>query len=140
MQLVLGSALLAALALTVALRITQPAQSNAAFTREHLTDTPERAADSFVDAYRAGDYERAAHFATPAFAAKLQAQKPVPRADEDPDQHETFVVQESHRNTDQSLRLQGVMLREGEEESEGRSVSLKLLKLDGRYLVEELTW
>jgi hypothetical protein len=138
--LVLGSALLAALALVVALRLTQPAMSNAAFGREHLTDTPERAADSFIDAYRAGDNERAAHFATPALAKKLLAEQPLPRADEEPEQHQAFVVQESHRKDDQSLRLQGVLLREGEDENEGRSVSLVLQKLDGRYLVEELTW
>ena len=126
LSIVLASTLLAALALVIALRLTRPAVSNVVFTREHLTDTPERAADSFIDAYRAGDYERAAHFATPSFAKKLHGQRAVPRADEDPDQQESFMVQESHRVDDQTLRLQGVLLREGEDENDGRSVSLTL--------------
>jgi hypothetical protein len=139
-KLVLASTVLAALTLTVALRLTRPGVSNLAFTREHLTDTPERAAESFIDAYREGDFERAAHFATRSLAAKLRTERPLPRADEEPEQHESFVVQESHRKDDQTLRLQGVVLREGEEESEGRSVSLTLHKQAGRYLVEDFSW
>lgn len=138
--LVLASSVAAAIALVIALRLTRPAVSNAAFTREHLTDTPERAAESFIDAYRDGDFERAAHFATAPLQRKLRGEHPLPRADEDPEQHESFVVQESHRKDERTLRLQGVVLREGEDESEGRSLSLTLHKQDGRYLVEEFSW
>jgi hypothetical protein len=135
---VLASALLAAATLTLALWLTRPSDQSAAFASERLSGTPERAAESFIDAYQSGAWDRAAHFATGELADKLQQRPPAERAASA--DHEAFVVQESHRMQGQRLRLVGVVVREGEAESAGKNVSLVLQKHAGRYLVEEIAW
>jgi hypothetical protein len=134
--LVFFSAALATLALATALWLTRPA-NDLAMGSERLTgSTPERAAESFIEAYRSGEFERAAHFATAELARTLVQPPKQSRSAE----HESFIVQESHRLDGQRLRLSGLLLREGQAESEGRSVALTLHKQDERYLVEEITW
>jgi hypothetical protein len=135
---VFGSALLAFATLALSLWLTRPSEQSAAFASEHLGGTPERAAESFIEAYRSGAWERAAHFATDELAAKLR-QRPHAEHVVTTD-HEAFVVQESHRMQGQRLRLVGVMLREGEDESAAKNVSLVLQKHAGRYVVEEIDW
>jgi hypothetical protein len=142
MKLVLLSTLLAAAALLVALQLTRPLDADA-YAGERLAGTPERAAESFIEAYRSGAYERAAHFATGALAEQLRAQA---RTQPQPDARlararETLIVHESHRMEQQRLRLVGVVLRDGQhDERQGTSVSLTLHKPSGRYLVEEISW
>jgi hypothetical protein len=136
--LVLCSALLATVTLSVALWLTRPSDEAASSGERSAGSTPERAAESFIEAYRSGAFERAAHFATGQLAQTLigRAEGPAQRAME----HESFVVQESHRLEQHGLRLSGVLVREGQAEAEGKAVSLTLQRQDGRYLVEEITW
>lgn len=137
--IVLGSALLAGATLASALWLTRPSEQSSVFASERVSGTPERAAESFIEAYQAGALDRAAHFATGKLAQELQAQKrPAPALTAT--EHPAFVVQESHRMPEHRLRLVGVLLREGEAESAGKSVSLTLQKHAGRYLVEEIAW
>lgn len=137
--LVLASAVLAALTLSAALWVTRP--SGAALTAsERLTgSTPERAAESFIEAYQSGAFERASHFATGELARTLAA-RPKSFAERVETEREAFVVQESYRLEAQRLRLSGVLVREGQAESDGKAVSLTLQKHNDRYLVEEITW
>jgi hypothetical protein len=136
--LVLCSAVLATVALTVALWLTRASDEALTASERSAGNTPERAAESFIEAYQSGAYARAAHFAAAPLAQKLAArpESTVEQASEP----ESFVVQESHRLEQQRLRLSGVLVREGQAEAEGKVVSLTLQKLDGRYLVEEITW
>ena len=138
--LVFGSAVLATLALGAALWLTRPpadaAMVNGRGSVRLIGNTPERAAESFIEAYRSGALERASHFATAELArtlADLPAGRPAP-------EHESFVVQESHRLGAERLRLLGLLVHDGQAESDGTSVSLTLHKQNGRYLVEEITW
>lgn len=136
--LVLASTVLAALTLTAALWLTRPS-AEALSASERLTgSSPERAAESFIEAYQSGAFARAAHFATGQLA-KVLAVRPASLADR-AQAHESFVVHESHRLEAQRLRLSGVLVREGQAETEGKAVSLTLQKHNGRYLVEEITW
>jgi hypothetical protein len=133
---VLASAVLAALTLSAALWLTRP-RGDGLTASERLTgSTPERAAESFIDAYQSGAFERASRFATGELAQTLAARASDPSDAE----HQSFVVHESHRLDAQRLRLSGVLVREGQAESDGRAVSLTLQKHNDRYLVEEITW
>lgn len=134
--IVLSSALLAGATLTGALWLTRPSEQSSLLASERVSGTPERAAETFIEAYQSGALDRAAHFATGKLAQELKGQTRPAAANE----HPTFVVQESHRMSGQRLRLLGVLLREGEAESAGKSVSLVLQKQAGRYLVEEIDW
>lgn len=137
--LVLASAVLAASTLSAALWLTRPS-SDALSASERLTgSTPERAAESFIEAYRSGAFDRASHFATGQLAQTLAA-RPSSLVERVETEHESFVVQESFRLESQRLRLAGVLLREGQAESDGEAVSLTLQKHNDRYLVEEITW
>jgi hypothetical protein len=132
--------MLAAVALTFALWLTRPTEQSATFASERLGGTPERAAESFIDAYRGHAFARAAHFATGKLAQTLQAEAQNKQPARAAGEHEAFVVHESHRMEGQRLRLVGVLVRDGEAESSGKSVSLTLHKAAGRYLVEEIEW
>ena len=136
--LVFSSALLAFAALALALWLTRPSEQSAAFASERSSGTPERAAESFIEAYSSGAWDRAAHFATGELADKLRQRPQTAHAAAT--DHQAFVVHESHRMQGQRLRLVGVMLREGEAESTGKNVSLVLQKQAGRYVVEEIDW
>ena len=139
LQLVLVSTVLAAGALSTALWLTRP-RADALTPAERLSgSSPERAAESFIEAYQSGAFARAAHFATGPLAKTL-AVRPKSLAERTETEHESFVVQESHRLERERLRLSGVLVREGQAEADGRAVSLTLQKHDDRYLVEEITW
>jgi hypothetical protein len=136
---VLASAALAALTLSAALWVTRPS-GDALTSGERLTgSTPERAAESFIEAYQNGAFDRASHFATGQLAQTLAA-RPKSLAERIETERESFIVQESYRLESQRLRLSGVLVHEGQAESEGKAVSLTLQKHNGRYLVEEITW
>jgi hypothetical protein len=126
--------------LAIALWLTRPTELTAAFASERMSGTPERAAESFIDAYRSGALDRAAHFATGKLAQTLQAQAKRPQPAPAANEHEAFIVQESHRLEGQRLRLVGVLVHEGEAESAGKSVSVIVHKHTGHYLVEEIEW
>jgi hypothetical protein len=137
--LVLASAVLAALTLSAALWLTRPSSEALTASERLLGSTPERAAESFIEAYQSRAFDRAAHFATGELARTLAA-RPKSLAERVATERESFVVQESYRLESQRLRLSGVLVREGQTESEGKAVSLTLQKHDDRYLVEEITW
>ena len=69
--LVVLSSVGAAASLGIALWLTRPSVQDVANTEGPAHATPERAAESFIDAYLAEDYARAARFATAAFAKTL---------------------------------------------------------------------
>lgn len=138
---VLASAVLAALTLSAALWLTRPSGEALTASERLLGSTPERAAESFIEAYQSGAFDRAAHFATGELAQTLAARpKSLAERPETEPERESFVVHESYRLESQRLRLSGVLVREGQAESDGKAVSLTLQKHDDRYLVEEITW
>lgn len=134
---VLASAVLAALTLSAALWLTRSSSEALTASERLLGSTPERAAESFIEAYQSGAFDRASHFATGELAQTLAAR---PKSLVEHVERESFVVQESYRLESQRLRLSGVLVREGQAESDGKAVSLTLQKHDDRYLVEEITW
>jgi len=142
--IVLASMLGAGLALATALWLTRDAPPDVWYGSEHLALTPERAAESFIEAYRSGAFQRAARLSTGTLSRSLMeraTRRAEPRADIA--QH-AFVVQESHRLDNQSLRLVGVLVptaAEAEaEESVGKPVSLTLVRHGSRYVVREVQW
>jgi hypothetical protein len=137
--LVLCSAVLATVALTVALWLTRTSDEARTASERAAGNTPERAAESFIEAYQSGAFARAAHFAAEPLAHTLAA-RPASSAERAGAEPELFVVQESHRLEQQRLRLSGVLVHEGQPEAQGKAVSLTLQRQDGRYLVEEITW
>lgn len=131
--------MLAAIALTAALWWTRPSGAGHAASDRLTGSTPERAAESFIEAYQSGAFERAARFATGELAQTL-AVRPKSLTRHSAAEPETFNVLESERLPEGRLRLSGVLVREDEPEAEGRAVSLTLQKHDDRYLVEEFSW
>jgi hypothetical protein len=137
---VLASALLAALTLAAALHATRAPDEPVNQAGDRLTGTPERAAESFIEAYRSGAFQRAAYFASGALADDLRARAQREPAAATPAARDAFVVHESHRMAQQRLRLLGVLVHDGQAEDAGTPVSLTLHKQNGRYLVEEIAW
>jgi hypothetical protein len=137
--LVLLSSAGAAAALTLALTLTRPETHDPFSPNDASQLTPERAAESFIDAYINEDYARAAGTATPAFARSLRA-RPKHAQSGRADTTLSWLLQESHVLPADKLRFVGVLLHPGEEESAGRPVTLTLLRRDGRYRVDELHW
>jgi hypothetical protein len=137
---VLLSSVLAGLALAASLWITR-GQSAAAWREEAtLTLTPERAAESFIDASRRQAYERAAHFATGPLARELRGRaKSGEPASVAPDARR-FILQESHWLRAERLRLIGVLVNDGEDETSGQTIAVTLVRHDDRYLVEDVDW
>jgi hypothetical protein len=136
---VLASAVLAALTLSAALWVTRPSSDALTASERLMGSTPERAAESFIEAYQSGAFDRASHFATGQLAQTLAA-RPKSLAELIVTERASFIVQESYRLESQRLRLSGVLVRAGQAESEGKAVSLTLQKHNDRYLVEEITW
>jgi hypothetical protein len=135
----MASAIAAAVALAVALWLTRDASAELGHDLKHLTVTPERAAESFILAYRSGAFDRAAELATGELARGLRARYRQGEA-RVPNSHQTFVVQESHRLSDERLRLLGTLVDDGADERTGTPVSIGLRRLKTRYLVEEIQW
>lgn len=136
---VLSSSLLAAIALSIALWLTRAPSVDAWHTAADLTVTPERAAESFVEAFRRGAYARAASFATGALARSLRTRPPERAATTESDRRR-FVLQESHWLRQGRLRLVGVLVNDGEDESAGQTVALTLMRREQRYFVEDVQW
>lgn len=142
--LILTSAAGAGLALAAALWSTRAAPPDVWYGSEHLALTPERAAETFLEAYQSGALDRAAQVSAKPLSRKLLARaargSSATKTGSAPAEHRSFVVQESHRLDDLRLRLLGVLVREGEPDSAGTPVSLTLIRDKSRYVVQEFEW
>jgi hypothetical protein len=135
----LVSSAAAALALAVALWLTRADEDAGWQTWQQsvrLTSTPERVAESFVDALRAQGFQRAARFATGPLAAGLQQRRDgLPR---EPRDGRRFLLQESHWLPQGRLRLVGALLRSDEQEAGAPTLELTLTQQGGRWLVDDI--
>jgi hypothetical protein len=132
------STLAAGLVLASALRVSRPSAGDEPHS-QLLQNTPEHAAETFVAAFRAGDYTRAARFASGSFARALRARaKREPPEPSDDSRH--LILQESYILPGERLRLSGVLVQTGEDESSGWPISLTLIRADARYWVDDLSW
>jgi hypothetical protein len=138
----LGSWLLSSLAATaslaLALTVTQPRPGDRSAVERTLRITPERAAESFIDAYQAGAFERAANFATGTLARSLRTR--AKHAAAVGGQTRLWVLQESHVLREDKLRFLGVLIHPAEDESLGWPIALTVIKRDGSFWVEDLHW
>ena len=132
--LVSGAA--AALALCAALWLTRPGEDAAWQESVRLACTPERVAESFVDAYRVRAFGRAARLATGPLAAALQRRKDG--LTREPEDGRRFVLQESHWLPDGRLRLVGALLRNDEEEAAAPTLDVSLTRRGTRWLVDDV--
>ena len=137
--LVLLSSVGAAATLGAALWLTRPSALDPALLEAPAHATPERSAESFIDAYLAEDYARAARFATPAFA-KTVKQRPKHRSAQYAVANRRWLLQESHVIRADKLRFVGVLVTPDQDESTGWPVTLTLLRRDGTFRVDELHW
>lgn len=137
---VLASTLLAGLVLAASLWLTRGQSASAWREEAALTLTPERAAEGFIDASRRRAYERAAHFASGALARELRQRAKAAQPADDPPDARRFILQESHWLRGERLRLVGVLVNEGEDETAGQNVALTLSRYGDRYLVEDVEW
>lgn len=129
----------AALALGAALWLTRPSEDAGWQTWQQsarLTSTPERVAESFVEALRAQSFQRAARYATGALAAGLQQRRDgLPREVRD---GRRFLLQESHWLPHGRLRLVGALLRSDEEEAGAPTLELTLTQQGARWWVDDI--
>ena len=139
LKVLLLSSAAAALALGAALWLTRPTPQSAWEESTRLASTPERVAESFVRAYRARAYERAASLATGALAANLRGRRGARNdAQRAPDDGRRFLLQESHFLPHDRLRLVGALLRNDEEEAAAPTLHVMLTRKGTRWLVDEL--
>jgi hypothetical protein len=132
------SSLAASACLALALFATRPGAGPSVAEQRVLRSTPERAADSFIDAYQAGAFERAASFATGTLCDALRARaKGAAAQGGNP---RVWVLQESHQLRQDKLRFLGVLMRPDEDESVGWPVALTVVKRDDGFWVEDLHW
>jgi hypothetical protein len=135
---VLLSSLAAAGTLAVAL-FAAGRPSAAALENEHaLNVTPERAADSFIEAYQAQSFDRAADFATGTLQRALRAKAKHPSTHRE--SARVWVLEESHLLRQDKLRFLGVLVQPDEDESAGCPLALTVVKRDAGYYVEDLHW
>jgi hypothetical protein len=132
------SSLAAAAGLSLALTLTRPRAGDSSALERTLRITPERAAESFIDAYQTGAFARAANFATGTLSRSLRSRARQPAAVSG--QTRLWVLQESHVLRQDKLRFLGVLIRPDEDESLGWPIALTVVKRDGSYWVEDLHW
>jgi hypothetical protein len=132
------SSLAAAAVLSLTLTVTRPRPGDNSALERTLRITPERAAESFIDAYQTGAFERAANFATGTLARGLRSR--AKRAAAVGGQTRLWVLQESHVLREDKLRFLGVLIRPDEDESLGWPIALTVVKRDGGFWVEDLHW
>jgi hypothetical protein len=138
LRLGLLSSLAAGAALCLALSVTRPRAGDSSAVERTLRITPERAAESFVDAYQTGAFGRAANFATGTLARSLRERAKGAAAVGGATR--LWVLQESHVLRQDKLRFLGVLVRPDEDESLGWPIALTVVKRDGSYWVEDLHW
>jgi hypothetical protein len=132
------SSLAASVCLALTLIATRPGAGPSAAEERALRITPERAAESFIDAYQAGAFERAAGFATGTLASALRTR--AKRTAAQGGNTRIWVLQESHLLRQDKLRFLGVLMRPEEDESVGWPVALTVVKRDDGFWVEDLHW
>ena len=137
--IVLVSTLAAAASLMLALAVTRPGAQDRFEGSHPQHATAEQVAERFVDAFLAEDYARAAGLATPAFARTVRERighRRTPPATAGC----SWLLQESHMLRANKLRLVGVLLEAGQDESTGWPLAVTVVERRGRYLVDEVHW
>jgi len=132
----LASSSAAALALGAALWLTARGPDDEWQESARLSPTPERVAESFVDAYRARSYRRAASLSSGRLADGLRRRQDA--VQREPADGRKFLLQESHWLPDGRLRLVGALLRNDEDEANAPTLQVSLTRKDSRWLVDDI--